>query len=398
MTTPLFPILPYDPDIVTTKPETTTYLIAKDRAMMLRPFHFGHLLVSTPDIAILPEAPKEASLWLDFQKIPSTLIGQAWDFFAKVWDEYHAEAMVYVTYSADQGYRLFIPQQTTTGASVAADYNPEHLAKKNRIVGTIHSHCDFSAFHSSTDEADARNTDGMHMTIGHVNTVAPSTAVMISGSGRLWDFEFKDIIEGALDRVPSPDWWMRYVNDPQRIVTAPRTQITHSSPTTTTAYRKPNNSSSYRKPKSVPSYPGMSGYKPAWDSTCWSCESELPPDSESYYCMSCLMDSATGNKKSTSSYTRSFAPDAEALNLLADFVIRQNSVPKELLEDDLFENGISAMADLLSSLELALKATGITTKFTFSYDKPNDITRAENLLTAAIVNELPAEVENPTPF
>jgi hypothetical protein len=37
------------------------------------------------------------------------------------------------------------------------------------MVGTIHSHCDFSAFHSGTDERDEATFDGLHLTFGNVN-------------------------------------------------------------------------------------------------------------------------------------------------------------------------------------------------------------------------------------
>lgn len=39
-----------------------------------------------------------------------------------------------------------------------------------RLFGTIHSHCDFGAFHSSTDDADEIGFDGLHITIGKVNS------------------------------------------------------------------------------------------------------------------------------------------------------------------------------------------------------------------------------------
>ena len=36
--------------------------------------------------------------------------------------------------------------------------------------GTIHSHCDFGAYHSGTDDADEYGFDGLHVTVGHVNS------------------------------------------------------------------------------------------------------------------------------------------------------------------------------------------------------------------------------------
>lgn len=46
----------------------------------------------------------------------------------------------------------------------------ELLDQGYSIFGTIHSHCDFSAFHSGTDNADELDFDGLHITVGHVNS------------------------------------------------------------------------------------------------------------------------------------------------------------------------------------------------------------------------------------
>lgn len=39
-----------------------------------------------------------------------------------------------------------------------------------RIYGTIHSHCNFSAFHSSVDDADENDFEGLHITIGNLKS------------------------------------------------------------------------------------------------------------------------------------------------------------------------------------------------------------------------------------
>ncbi|NDH07532.1 hypothetical protein EBX93_16715 [bacterium] len=44
----------------------------------------------------------------------------------------------------------------------------QHKFLKSREV-FFNSHCDFSAFHSGTDQADESTFDGIHITLGHVN-------------------------------------------------------------------------------------------------------------------------------------------------------------------------------------------------------------------------------------
>jgi hypothetical protein len=61
--------------------------------------------------------------------------------------------------------------------AVAAAYQKDIYDRYNtwysegfRIFGTIHSHCDFGAFHSGTDDADELHFDGLHITIGNVRS------------------------------------------------------------------------------------------------------------------------------------------------------------------------------------------------------------------------------------
>lgn len=51
---------------------------------------------------------------------------------------------------------------------INAEYNS--LVDEGYILfGTMHSHCDFSAFHSSVDDGDEFKFDGLHITLGHVD-------------------------------------------------------------------------------------------------------------------------------------------------------------------------------------------------------------------------------------
>jgi len=52
---------------------------------------------------------------------------------------------------------------------VMEDYNKLYEAGY-RIYGTIHSHCNFNAFHSGVDQADEVKFDGLHITIGNVRS------------------------------------------------------------------------------------------------------------------------------------------------------------------------------------------------------------------------------------
>lgn len=188
------------------------FIIDNEGAYLYKQTFFGRAIVPVRKIDPLPElAASKGMLYYDIPKLPATLLGQAWSFFADVYDKHKIEAMVYITHSAERGYRLFVPTQRNGPASVNSDFNLEHIAVDHALVGTIHSHCDFSAFHSGTDDTDAAKHDGLHITIGHVNTDTPSYAAMISVNGVDWNMKLEDVTDGTPPKTPHPAWWLRYV-------------------------------------------------------------------------------------------------------------------------------------------------------------------------------------------
>jgi hypothetical protein len=218
---PLFGIVSMkhsDPDYLPLPENGPYYVMAKNRDFVHKQTHFGRVLVEATGtalrdtLAVLEEKPDyKGFLWHDIPKLPAGLIGQAWSFFRQIYLDIGTEAMVYITWHAEKGYRFFIPPQENTGGKVDSKFNPEHITDGWKNVGTIHSHCNFGAFHSGTDTGDADNQDGLHITIGHVNQDKPSTAVMLAFNKIKWDLELSDITEGEPELVQHPRWWERYV-------------------------------------------------------------------------------------------------------------------------------------------------------------------------------------------
>jgi len=64
------------------------------------------------------------------------------------------------------------------------------------MIGTIHSHCDFSAFHSGTDQADESTFDGIHITLGHVNRNDFSIVASLAFSDNRFPKAIADVCEG----------------------------------------------------------------------------------------------------------------------------------------------------------------------------------------------------------
>ena len=153
---------------------------------------------------------------LNNTRFPGYILSQAVDFFTRIYDRHHTEAAVVVTHNrTTQGWRLFIPEQYVGHGGVQQRWEQEHLAEDWYAVGTIHSHCDFGAFHSGTDVGDANDFDGMHITIGHLKREAgPEFAQMLMINKCQIDLTVDQAIDwGQMDGPKTaPTWWDRYVH------------------------------------------------------------------------------------------------------------------------------------------------------------------------------------------
>jgi len=92
-------------------------------------------------------------------------------FFAEVVAKRRAESCVILFYNPElREYVIVVPQQAVSHSGVL--YRRAGLTYMSELagyvpVGTIHSHCDFAAFHSGTDRHDEEDWDGLHVTFGH---------------------------------------------------------------------------------------------------------------------------------------------------------------------------------------------------------------------------------------
>ena len=89
------------------------------------------------------------------------------------------------------------------------------LSEGYTIFGTIHSHCDFSAFHSGIDDADEHGFDGVHVTIGNVNgNWSFSSRVMLNGGDYdrsledLFGFTEQELRDSDIDSIEISDFHM----------------------------------------------------------------------------------------------------------------------------------------------------------------------------------------------
>lgn len=216
------------------KPNGSPYFVMTKRGPMIyKRLLFGPVLVPVREVPTLSDLPDNAKgyLWADAPALPWQLLNQAWAFFRWAWDERKSEAEVDIIWAPegreartarqgfdDNGFRLFVPPQTTSGGGVKLLRHEEHY--RGDLVGTIHSHCNMSAYHSGTDTHDAEGHDGLHMTIGRVSANKPEIDVMVAANKVLWNkLPLADYTGGIADEwnkeVTFPEWWKTYHDHPE---------------------------------------------------------------------------------------------------------------------------------------------------------------------------------------
>ena len=155
---------------------------------------------------------------LNDTKIPAWILSQAHDFFKTIWDKQNTESSVYILYNRSESeFKLFAPEQYVTGASVNHKLDREELPAGFTPVGTIHSHCNFSAFHSGTDTNDMAKLPGLHITIGHVEREEPEMVFALSLGEQSFDVKRAAIIDESLTENrhgynTMPPFWPKFVH------------------------------------------------------------------------------------------------------------------------------------------------------------------------------------------
>jgi hypothetical protein len=201
------------------------YVVAKNGVFIHVERQVGSALVKADGIPWLENA--QPSIQLKLPKIPGRIIGQALTFFRQVWDEYKAEAYTQLYYSKELNqYRLWVPKQKVSGGGVSYDRADQFDIKERvggdvgkeiqkqwkwQMVGTIHSHCNFSAFHSGTDTHDEETFDGIHITLGHVDRKQFSMCASVAVNANRVTLDPENCTSGVVrktDQKISNSQWM----------------------------------------------------------------------------------------------------------------------------------------------------------------------------------------------
>lgn len=146
------------------------------------------------------------------EKIPHGLIERATAFFAAVQRKYHTEAVTWLWYApmapSSQHWNIMAPEQFVESGRVKAN-DPGGQVSGWFHAGYIHSHNNFNAFHSGTDNGCEKWHDGIHITIGNVGTI-PTYAPSVVVDGIRYEVALSDLV--SVRKVEFPVEWMKQVH------------------------------------------------------------------------------------------------------------------------------------------------------------------------------------------
>lgn len=149
------------------------------------------------------------------EKVPWTLVQQTITFFKAVYGQYRSEAIVLLWYApaAPEGARwqVMAPAQQVNGSRLKSD-DPGPAPAGWLLAGDIHSHGSHSAFHSGTDDRDEDKKDGIHITIGGMDSPMSSFSVSVVVDGTRFKLDLSDVVEG-IPTIEFPTEWLARVSE-----------------------------------------------------------------------------------------------------------------------------------------------------------------------------------------
>jgi hypothetical protein len=196
----MYPVIVYEEGTVLPT-EGTYYIVAGNGTFLQKNTGIVSCLTQVKDIPFLADVKNIANLRFNLPKVPAHLTWGIKELFKRVVKNYYSEANTMLYYNkATKEFQVRVPKQTVTHGGVEYDSlrtdieeNPDPAFL---LVGTIHSHCDFAAFHSGTDVNDEADFDGLHVTFGHNHENVFTISACIVVNGKRQQVTPEDYLEG----------------------------------------------------------------------------------------------------------------------------------------------------------------------------------------------------------
>jgi len=169
------------------------YVVGKEGIFIKKKLGIMESLSPVKNISILESV--QATAKMHIAKIPALMTAKIANFFTDVYKEHFSEAVVLLFYNEEKKhYKIIIPSQKVSSAG--AEYNRSITVEGYQMIGTIHSHANFSAFHSGTDQGDEQSFDGLHITFGNNNEDPISISSSIVANGHRTIVKSEDYLDG----------------------------------------------------------------------------------------------------------------------------------------------------------------------------------------------------------
>lgn len=169
------------------------YIVCKEGTYLKKNLGIMESITPVKNISVLQGIEMMATMHI--KSIPGTLFSQVMAFFRQVFLEHRSEAIVLLFYNEEKKvYKVVPPHQKVSGAGV--DYNRAMTIDGYTMIGDIHSHANFSAFHSGIDDKDEQSFDGLHITIGNNGDAEVSISTSIVSNGQRFIADTADYVNG----------------------------------------------------------------------------------------------------------------------------------------------------------------------------------------------------------
>lgn len=198
----MFPVYIYDEPDKEFPKEGTFFVVSGNGLWMHKDTGVVSGFVPVDNISCLEDLDAEVMVSCNLPPIPERIVWRIKEFFRRVVEKYDSEAATILYFNKEQQeYKVHIPEQNVSKGGV--QYKRVALTGVEGMedflrVGTIHSHCDFDAFHSGTDISDEEHFDGLHLTFGHNDRDHFTISSSIVVNGQRLKVNPRDNLEGII--------------------------------------------------------------------------------------------------------------------------------------------------------------------------------------------------------
>jgi len=180
------------------------YWITRDGAFLCRnhPFFQSDVPTRRPVKALAAHEPRCV---VRYPKVKASTLEFIVGFFGRVYQLHRSESVVLLLWDLEaQRYKVHVPEQQAgvwesySGVRSPDDvrYTVPMLPPRHLLVGDVHCHGNMAAFASSTDRADERYRDGVHVIVGHVESEPPEFHLELAIDGSRFGLEMGQVFEG----------------------------------------------------------------------------------------------------------------------------------------------------------------------------------------------------------